>query len=62
MMDNNNSFIKSAYFHPKLLCEKIIDITKNKNTLNTLSKNLFIDYNKRLSGKDFVKNFITALD
>jgi glycosyltransferase involved in cell wall biosynthesis len=62
MTDNPNSFIESAYFEPQLLCNKILSIIENQDTLVSLSKTLLIDYNKRLSGNIFINKFADALN
>ncbi len=60
MIDNPNSFIKSAFFEYKKLSEKIIEVT-NTN-LHSIFNKLIIDYNKRLSDKCFVDKFILSLN
>lgn len=62
MTDNNNSFIKSAYFDPLILCNKILNIVENKNNLQNMFKTLLMDYNKRLSGDVFINKFLEALN
>lgn len=59
MMDNPNAFIQSAYFHPSVLCSKILEIANSD--LQKISDTLMMDYNKRLSPYFFIKRFINAL-
>jgi hypothetical protein len=59
---DGTSFIESAYFEPQLLCNKILSIIENQDTLVSLSKTLLIDYNKRLSGNIFINKFADALN
>jgi glycosyltransferase involved in cell wall biosynthesis len=61
MKDNDNSFIKSAYFDPKLLCDKILEIN-NLNDLDDMNSKLVDDYNDRLSGTIFKNIFIGSLN
>lgn len=62
MTDNNNSFIKSAYFNPKILCNKILEINSNKENLQYMFRNLIMDYSKRLSYNVFVEKFINSIN
>jgi glycosyltransferase involved in cell wall biosynthesis len=60
MTDNPDSFIKSAYFDPLALKEKILAIIDSN--IPVLIEKLHADYNARLSGDVFVKKFLMALD
>lgn len=57
MTDNPNSFIKSAYFEPINLCNKILQVISNKDIYNKL----IIDLNTRLSYDEFKERFINSL-
>lgn len=60
MLDNTNSFLKSAYFDPKLLGEKILEIAGCD--LDLIIEKLIVDYKSRLAPNVFVKKFIEALN
>ena len=62
MTDNDNSFIQSAYFEPKILCHKILEIIANKSKLKNIYKTLLMDYSSRLSGRIFIEKFTSSLN
>jgi len=62
MTDNPNSFIESAYFDPNILCNKILEIYNNKDTLPSLCETLHNDYINRLSIDIFETQFINSLN
>lgn len=61
MTDNVEGFVKASHFEIKTLCNKILEIAENPEELKKITKTLMMDYNKRLSGKIFIKKFIEAL-
>lgn len=60
MVDNPNSFIKSAIFDHKVLGDKFLKII-NEN-FHSIYNKLIIDYNKRLSDKCFIEKIILSLN
>jgi glycosyltransferase involved in cell wall biosynthesis len=62
MTDNKDSFIKSAYFDPQLLTQKILEICSDQKGIYTILKKLFMDYNQRLAPRVFIKHFMDALN
>lgn len=62
MMDNQDSFIQSAYFNPQILANKMIDIAQNKSQLFKIYQSLTMDYSNRLAPNIFAKRFISALN
>jgi glycosyltransferase involved in cell wall biosynthesis len=62
MTDNTDSLIKSAYFDPVNLANKIIYISKNRLIIQQIYSKLLMDYDKRLSGDKFCKKIIKALE
>jgi hypothetical protein len=61
MTDNKDPIFDSAYFEPQKLCDKILEITQDKNTIKEMSKSLVQDYNERLSYELFEKRFLDSL-
>jgi glycosyltransferase involved in cell wall biosynthesis len=61
MVDNKDPLFGSAYFHPKDLANKIIEIS-NKKTVQDIIISLNDDYDKRLSLKVFEGKFISSLN
>jgi glycosyltransferase involved in cell wall biosynthesis len=61
MTDNKDPIFDSAYFNPKILCEKIIEIMGDKNKLEKIYQSLIDDYNDRLSFYFFEKRFLESL-
>jgi glycosyltransferase involved in cell wall biosynthesis len=61
MTDNKDPIFDSAYFKSDILCQKILEITENREELNKIYDNLFKDYNDRLSYEIFEKRFLESI-
>lgn len=61
MKDNKDPLFGSAYFDPKDLANKILEIA-DKNIIENMIKTLNVDYKERLSLEVFEKKFISSLD
>jgi len=62
MIDNKDPLFESAYFDPKVLGEKIINICENFGEYNDIIKSLIIDYNERLHLSKFTELFLNSID
>lgn len=60
MTDNKDPLFDSAYFLPKTLSEKILEIS-NKDTISSVIESLKQDYQERLSYDKFKNRFINEL-
>ena len=62
MTDNTNGLIQSAYFNSKILADKILDISDNREELQFVYENLINHYLKNYTPDIFSEKIINALN